>query len=143
MFSDLQIEVSKSPDVTLFKRFELLKLRPADRLSRFESNSSENAKTFTDCCREKVIKLAHSDLDYRRDDYLEFVELCIIFLDCEKGHTLTFNHPGTLQNARWMAKLIYSIKINLFEEQIHDLLIATNNYKSTNCHSERLSISLP
>ena len=72
------------------KHFELLQSHPADRLSRFESTLfSKNAETFTDYCRENVKKLAH--LDYRRDDYLEFVELCTIFLDCGKeGHTLTF-----------------------------------------------------
>lgn len=131
VFSDLQIEVSKSPDVTLFtrfrKNFQLLQSHPADRLSRFESSSfSGNAKTFTDRCREDVIKLAHSELDYRRDDYLEFVELCTVFLDCEKeGHTFTFKRPGALHKARWMAKLIYSIKICLFEEQIHDIPVGT------------------
>ena len=68
------------------------------------------------------MKLAHSELDFRRDDYLEFVELCAVFLDGEReGRVFAVKRPGALHKARWMAKLIYSIKICLFEEQIHDL----------------------
>ena len=131
VFADLQIEASKSPDVTLLtrfcKNFEVLKCPPPDRLLRLQATSfSESAKTFVDRCKYDVLKLAHSELDIRRDDYLEFVELCTVFLDGEKpGHALTFKRPGALHKARWMAKLLYSIKICLFEEQIRALPVGT------------------
>ena len=35
--------------------------------------------------------------------------------------TTTFQHPGALHKARWMAKLIYCLKICLFEAQIQEL----------------------
>lgn len=129
VFNDLQIETSKSPDVTLFtrlrKNFNLLSVvRSVDeRLSRFDSTVfSESAQSFIVECRDNVLKLACSELPTRRDDYKEFIELCMVFLDGEVAERrVTFKRPGALHKARWMAKLIYSIKICLFEQQIKDL----------------------
>lgn len=129
VFDDLQIEASKSPDVTLFtrlrKNFNLLSVvRSVDeRLSRFDSTvCSESAQGFIGECRDNVLTLAHSELPTRRDDYKEFIELCMVFLDGEvPARRVTFKRPGALHKARWMAKLIYSIKICLFEQQIQDL----------------------
>ena len=38
-----------------------------------------------------------------------------------KENTVTFKRPETLHKARWLAKLLYSIQICLFEQQIADL----------------------
>ena len=58
----------------------------------------------------------------RRDDYKEFIELCTVFLNGKLAECrVIFKRPGALHKARWMAKLIYSIKICLFEHQIQDL----------------------
>ena len=54
-----------------------------------------------------------------RDDYLEFIELCKVFLGDQKK--LTFKQPGAIHKARWMAKLLYSIKITLLENNIAQL----------------------
>ncbi len=40
-------------------------------------------------------------------------------------HRVIFKRPGALHKARWMAKLIYLIKICLFEQQIKDLPCGT------------------
>lgn len=46
----------------------------------------------------------------------------MVFLDGEVAERrVTFKRPGALHKARWMAKLIYSIKICLFKQQIQDL----------------------
>jgi len=37
------------------------------------------------------------------------------------GHKVTFNRSGALHKARWVANLIYSIKICLFMQQIAEL----------------------
>jgi hypothetical protein len=72
--------------------------------------------------RHNILQVAHSELSIRRDDYLEFVELCTVFLCGElETHPVTFKQPGAIHRARWMAKLIYSIKICLFENQIQEL----------------------
>jgi len=66
--------------------------------------------------------LAQSQILLQRDDYLEFIQLCVLFLNGDTaGKTLKFKRPGALHKARWMAKLLYSIKICLFEEQIKQL----------------------
>ena len=52
----------------------------------------------------------------------EFVELYTMFLNHDTpGQPFTFKRPGALHKARWMAKLLYSIKICLFEKQIQQL----------------------
>ena len=122
VFEDLQIETSKSPEVVLFarlrKNFNLLKTHRSatERLSRFDDNVfSENAKPFIDICREQFRQIYSSQLSFRRDDYKEFADLCLLFLDGEvEEDKVTFKRPGALHKARWMAKLVYSIKICLF-----------------------------
>lgn len=129
VFDDLQIETSKSPDITLFTRFRknfnlLSVVRSAnERLSRFNSTVfSESAQSFIAEWRDNMLTLARSELPTRRDDYKEFIELCMVFLDGEVAERrVTFKRPGALHKARWMAKLIYSIKICLFEQQVQDL----------------------
>jgi len=129
VFDDLEIEASKSPDVTLFTRLRrnfnhLVVVRSVDeQLSRFDSTVfSESAQSFIGECRDNVLKLALSELPTPRDDYKEFIELCVVFLDGEVAERqMTFKKPGALHKARWMAKVIYSIKICLFEQQIKHL----------------------
>jgi hypothetical protein len=130
VFDDLKIETSKSPDVTLFTRYRkhfAMVHAPSrgidDSLARFNSNSfSLASQSFVDSCRASVLQLATSEISLRRDDYREFAELCIVFLDGEDAdHPITFKRPGALHKARWMAKLIYALKICLFEHQIKHL----------------------
>jgi hypothetical protein len=100
----------------------LLVLAPM-AFSRFYSTPfSERARSFIDVWRRNMLDLSKSVLDQgkSRDDYLEFVKLCIVFLDSNSDEKVTFKRPGALHKARWMAmaKVIYSIKICLLEQQI-------------------------
>ena len=52
-----------------------------------------------------------------RNDYLEFIELSLIFLGKISPNEVHFRAPGAFHHARWMAKAIYSLKIFLFREQ--------------------------
>lgn len=73
-----------------------------------------------------VLNLAQSEQLIRRDDYLEFTELCVLFLNGETvAQAVKLKRPGALHKARWMAKLLYSIKICLFREQIKQLPAGT------------------
>ena len=138
VFDDLHIEASKSPDVTIFtrfrKHFELLHSVNSTQdmnnaqLTRFDETAfSATARSLIDRCRASVLELAQSELLLRRDDYLEFVQLCVVFLSADEVATkkVTFKRPGALHKARWMAKLIYSIKICLFQSQIQQLPAGT------------------
>lgn len=51
-----------------------------------------------------------------REDYREFLELVIIFLNGTVPK-FSFRAPGAFHHARWMAKAIYSLKIFLFRDQ--------------------------
>ena len=127
VFTDLQIEASKSPDITLFVRFRKnFELLPHEPLTRFNPIAyGDAALRLLEDWRTSILELAHSELSLCRDDYREFVELCTVFLNDEmpgrSGQSVTFKRPGALHKARWMAKLLYSIKICLFEKQIQQL----------------------
>lgn len=52
-----------------------------------------------------------------RDDYKEFIQLCLIYLGRLPPEKITFRVPGAIHHARWMAKAIYCLKIYLFRDQ--------------------------
>lgn len=52
-----------------------------------------------------------------RDDYKEFIQLCLICLGRLPPENTTFRVPGAIHHTRWMAKAIYCLKIYIFEEQ--------------------------
>ena len=81
-------------------------------MSKFDSSPfSEEVKVMLAGFRARVLALSKSDLSLRRDDYKEFAELCTLFLDGDENDSIvTFKRPGALHKARWMAKLLYSIK---------------------------------
>ena len=54
------------------------------------------------------------------DDYLELVNLCLIFLGGSATISelnVKFLAPSATHNARWMAKAIYCLKIYLIQDQ--------------------------
>ena len=52
-----------------------------------------------------------------RDDYREFLELSLIFLGDSPPRGIHFMAPGAMHFARWMSKVIYSLKVWLFHGQ--------------------------
>ena len=55
-----------------------------------------------------------------RCDYKELVELTLLYLSGDRNYT--FSRPGALHKARWMAKILYSIKMVLLSDKINDEL---------------------
>ena len=49
-----------------------------------------------------------------RDDYREFLELSLIILGETPMRDIHFQAPGAMHRARWMSKVIYSIKMWFF-----------------------------
>lgn len=126
VFNDLHIEASRSPEITLFSRFRAkFDLFPhtcsSDQpLSILDiSQFGEPETQLLEDLRADALKTLRSQADIKRDDYLEFIELCMVFLGAQKS--LTFKRPGAIHKARWMAKLLYSIKIALLENHIIQL----------------------
>lgn len=52
-----------------------------------------------------------------RNDYREYLELVVIFLG-GKVPRFTFKQPGAFHHTRWMSKVICSLRIWLFREQL-------------------------
>jgi len=110
VFDDLHIEASKSPDVSLFtrfrKHFNLLQSTSDEKfqrvLSSFDSSPiDETAHNFIRTCQASVLNLAQSQILLQRDDHLEFIQLCLLFLNGDTaGKTVKFKRPGALHKAR-------------------------------------------
>ena len=129
-FDALKIEASKSPEVSLFVRFRenfnTLEhgFAAARRLSRADVAADRSGDLMLAACAEHVFVLATEKLDFCRDDYKEFAQLCIVFLlGTSNNHIVKFQRPGALHKARWMANLIYGLKIAMLhvQEQIDTL----------------------
>ncbi|XP_063615336.1 uncharacterized protein LOC134788372 [Penaeus indicus] len=136
VFDDLKIEVSKSPDVTVFSRFRKnFELAPHSgniKLSKFDMSAyGESAQDLIQDWRADSLATASSNLQFQRDDYHEFSELCQLFLladersDEQTKTDFSFKRPGAVHKARWMAKVIYALKISLLETEIEALPAGT------------------
>lgn len=103
---------SSSPDIPIFKRFKAAwqyirqdNYQPLGEIP----NPGEDFKLSA----INVLSVALKSKNQPRDDYMELIELALLAL----GHTPAKVHwraPGAVHHARWMAKLIYGIKIYLF-----------------------------
>lgn len=69
--------------------------------------------------REDIINFCTGQLSKKqcRDDYKEFLELVLKFLDAPDAHKIPFRLPGPMHHARFMSKAIYSLKMFLFRKQ--------------------------
>lgn len=52
-----------------------------------------------------------------RDDYLELLELALIFLGESPYKGIRFKAPGAMHHARWLAKALYALKMFMFRGQ--------------------------
>lgn len=108
---------SSGPEIQLFKRFkgkwdELDKNIP----KAMDSNSmSINLLERRDDLLVEFQGLL--DRQHPRDDYRELLELSVIVLGGQPKRGIHIARPGALHRARWMAKIIYAVKLFLFREQ--------------------------
>ena len=81
-------------------------------------NLAEETVQIISLCQEAL------KLNFPRGDYKELVHLTLVYLNAAPPK---FNllRPGALHKARWMAKLIYSLKIVLLSDQIKELPTGT------------------
>jgi hypothetical protein len=124
VFNDLHIEASKSPEYTVFNRFkkhfDRVPHGSDETLSSFDpgpfSNDAQTVYQITQW-KETAVAAAKSSAEHQREDYKEFSELCLLYLDLDNKQ-FHFRRPGAVHKARWMSKILYSIKMVLLEEQI-------------------------
>lgn len=124
-FKALNIEEqSTSPTIKIFETLQ----------QRWEFIDKKN---FSDCSNQKIVKKIipkHICQDLikfikgqlknlqPREDYKELLQLSLIFLgDNSKKHPI-IKAPGAINRARWMMKIIYSLKVCIFQDQLQPFI---------------------
>lgn len=115
---DKVMRASPGPEILLFKRFkeQWWFIGPDNFQPAVTDSYVENLVATS---RDDIISFAtkHLEVHQPRDDYQEFLELSLIFLGSSPKRGIHFQAPGAMHRARWLAKVLYSIKIWLFREQ--------------------------
>ena len=110
---------SSGPDIPLFKR--LRSQWPSNDKTKFTVPSDNHFSGSFGELRDEMTAFYTTALEkggFSRDGYAELLHLNLVFLGGAPNRTIEFKAPGALNHARWMAKAIYSLKIDLFREQI-------------------------
>lgn len=119
VFHDLGIEKSSSPNVSMFKwyqaHFQELPQETSQEGKFDITKCPQKGHAFLTELREGAKQTAGSR--QAREDYEEFRQLSIAFLESEAPE-VKFRRPGAMHKARWMSKVLYSIKMCMSEAQI-------------------------
>ena len=112
------LPASSGPNIQIFKRFKV----NWDKLNKESFQTAENDQTIATKIakiKDDTITFANNQLKEHqpRDDYKELLELSIIFVGGIPSSGIRFKKPGACHRARWMAKIIYSMKIWMFKQQ--------------------------
>jgi hypothetical protein len=114
-------EPSSGPNILLFQRFQV-KWKFIDHSKFSTAEDDDIVSSLVQDIKEDVIAFAENQLQSGnfRDDYKEFLELSILFLGGDiPGYF--FKQPGAMHHARWMSKVIYSLKMWMFRKQLDHL----------------------
>jgi len=106
------------PETPLFKRFRAG--WPKIDVTKIEAGIlDQQAYEALKDDRDEIIEFVLSTLQEKqpRDDYKEFLELTLLFLNNNSTNDLKIRPPGAIHHARWMAKGLYTLKIFLFRKQ--------------------------
>lgn len=117
-FEKTPIGTSTGPDNLFFKRFR--DYWQFIDIKKFQTASSDPmVESLVAPYRSDILEFAHRHLATKqpRDDYREFLELSVTFLGDVPARGIRFRMPGAMHRARWMAKVIYTIKMWLFRAQ--------------------------
>lgn len=103
---------SSSPDIPLFKRFKAVwhYINQDNYQPLGDIPGSEDFKLSA----VNVLLAALGSKNQPRDDYMELILLLALGNTPVKVHRRA---PGAVHHARWMAKLLYGIKIHLFHDE--------------------------
>lgn len=109
---------SLGPEVPLFKRFQA-QWKGINESVFHSGMTDQSVKIRLQPTRHNLLAFYHDQLQKTqpRDDYLELIELAIIFLGEVPPRGIHFHAPGPMHHARWMSKVLYSLKVWLFRKQ--------------------------
>ena len=74
--------------------------------------------------RDSIVQLCKEALamkeNINRGDYKELLVLTVVYLHVGENLFSHFQRPGALHKSRWMAKILYSMKIVMLNKKIKD-----------------------
>ena len=114
------------PEVLMLKRFQS-EWEFLDKNNFTTNATTELAETVVN---PDVVTWAKKSLKERkglRDDYREFIELSLIFIGVTPPRGIHFMAPGPMHHARWMSKVLHSLKVWMFHQQFKLTDIENNN----------------
>ena len=121
-WDSLNIEASSGPNISIFVRFKknFKDLHYDDKMAYYYPELPELIHEE----QEHLINFLRESLNknFTRGDYRELVELSLLIIT--KGsepQQFKMRHPGAMHKARWMGKLLYTLKIVLLSKNIADL----------------------
>lgn len=121
VFETLGVDASTGPDVTLFKLFreKWNTLDKSNYVNGYESEFVRKRIPLKE--RKRVLNFIEEQLTqyHPRNDYYELLNLCATFLGRDSKITYKVIAPGALHRARWMAKILYILKIFLYRKQLN------------------------
>ena len=109
----LKIETSSGPEIKLFVRFR-------DNFTRLsKTNTDYNFPEFTSDISDIADQISSflATQECYRGDYKELLTLSLAMLTKDTD-SLHLQAPGALHRARWMAKLLYSMKMVMLSDKI-------------------------
>lgn len=115
---DHKMGLTTGPQPDIFKRFQMY-WPNIDQSKYMEGVQDDSVKNSVKDFEKEVSEFLRIQLTniQPRDDYLEFIKLCLIFLGKTPSHDVSFRIPGAYHHARWMSKAIYSLKMFIFREE--------------------------
>jgi hypothetical protein len=119
---EVTVEIqTQGPNIKIFDRFQAAWMNLNKTEFHCPSINSLD-KYFPDDTKDELVKFIREQLSIKsiRKDYQEFLGLALLFLgenNDNKGQPIRIKKPGALSRARWMAKILYSLKIDLFRNQ--------------------------
>ena len=77
-------------------------------------------ESIPDNVREQTLMFATDQLQKTQlpNDYVELLELSILFLENFPPQGVKFRNPGPVHHARWVSKVLYAFKIWMFRKQL-------------------------
>lgn len=108
---------STAPEIFLFKRFQAF--WPNIVVSDYKPGVDVPviAAALSDLCSNvKDFVVSQLGLAQQRNDYRELLELTLLFLGGVPSRGVFFMKPGAMHRARFMARLIYALKIVMFRD---------------------------
>ena len=105
----VSLALSSAPEVLLFKRFQ----QNWSFIDQTKYLTGSELDEIPDSVKQEILEFTEDQLlrESVQDDYRKFIELLIIFLGGSPAYGNNFMAPGTMYHARWMSKMIYSLKL--------------------------------